>query len=47
MACPSPPAPGSFIRMRLFFTGHANPLMETFTLAAYQAPTPSGSNRPA
>ncbi|RKH45618.1 peptidoglycan DD-metalloendopeptidase family protein [Corallococcus sicarius] len=37
------PAP-SIIRMRLFFTGYPTPLMETFTLAAYQAPTPSGSN---
>ncbi|WP_158625723.1 M23 family metallopeptidase [Corallococcus carmarthensis] len=38
------PAPAS-IRMRLFFTGFASPVMETFTLAAYQAPTPSGSAR--
>ena len=38
------PAPNS-IRMRLFFTGYATPVTETFTLAAYQAPTPSGSNR--
>ncbi|RKG73481.1 hypothetical protein D7W79_25520 [Corallococcus exercitus] len=38
------PAPTT-IRLWLSFTGYANPRMETFTLAAYQAPTPSGSNR--
>ncbi|MCY1046875.1 M23 family metallopeptidase [Corallococcus sp. bb12-1] len=38
------PAP-STVRVWLYFTGYPTPVIETFTLAAYQAPTPSGSNR--